>query len=285
MTYRIAGLRALLALILSLLMAGAPAHAAPAAPVRVAVVNTPHFSGLMSLLLAGFEQATGWRTELYGGSDVFERAKRGEADLVIAHLGKHGMDAFVIEGHGRWPRTVFANQSAIIGPPDDPAGVRGMTDAAAALKKIAASGSPFIANQLAGVSYLTELLLARGGRLDKGDWFVDEGVAKGQALRLASERHVYVIFGALPFLRVQARQRLDLTLLVTADPILQRIMASVVVDPAKHPGVNVDGATALQDYLMRPGTQAAIAAFRSPGSPMQLWWPASRHNQSPPDDE
>ncbi|MCB1957077.1 MAG: substrate-binding domain-containing protein [Rhodocyclaceae bacterium] len=277
----LARLRMLLAIALWAGLPASPARADDAAPVRVAVVNTPHFSGLMTMLLAEFERATGRKTTLYGGSDVFDRAIDDKADIVIAHLGKPGMEAFVMGGHGRWPRTVFSNEVAIIGPPDDPAGVRGMSDAAAALKKIAASGSPFIANQLPGVSYLTDILLATGGHLEKGKWYVDEGVAKGQALRLASDRKGYVIFGALPFLRIQSRHGLALTLLVTADPILQRVMASTVVNPEKHPQAQVAGATALQDFLLLPATQALIASYRSPGSTEQLWWPAGRHNETP----
>ena len=199
---------------------------------------------------------------------------------MIAHLGKEGFRSFVLDGHGRWPQTVFSNQAAIIGPPDDPAGIRGMTDAAAALRRIAASGSPFIVNRLAGVSYLTEILMETAGRLDKGPWIVDEGVAKGRALRLAEARKGYVIFGALPFLRVKSRQGLALEILVAGDPILQRVMASSVVDPKRHPEADVEGATALQAFLLEPRIQAAIAAYRSPGSPLQLWWPAGRHNQA-----
>ena len=55
-------------------------------------------------------------------------------------------------------------------------------------------------------------------------------------------------------------------------------MAAVIVNPEKLKGVNVEGATALRDYLLSPQTQARIAAFRSPRSDEQLWWPAGRDN-------
>ena len=67
-------------------------------------------------------------------------------------------------------------------------------------------------------------------------------------------------------------------ILVSADPILQRIMASVIVSPEKIKGVNVKGAEALQDFLLAPETQAKIAAYVTPGSKQQLWWPAGRDN-------
>ena len=55
-------------------------------------------------------------------------------------------------------------------------------------------------------------------------------------------------------------------------------MAAIVVKPDKVPGVNAGGARALVDHLLSPQVQAKIAAFRSPGSDLQLWWPAGRNN-------
>jgi ABC-type tungstate transport system permease subunit len=55
-------------------------------------------------------------------------------------------------------------------------------------------------------------------------------------------------------------------------------MATIVVNPAKFPGVNVEGARALEAYLLAPATQAAIAAFREQGLDRQTWWPAGRYN-------
>jgi ABC-type tungstate transport system permease subunit len=68
-------------------------------------------------------------------------------------------------------------------------------------------------------------------------------------------------------------------------------MATIVVSPAKFPGVNAEGARALESYLLLPATQASIAAFREPGLDRQTWWPAGLDNNPaqilgmPGDDE
>jgi len=139
--------------------------------VRLAVVNTPQFSGLLDSLLPDFERQTGIMVDVYSGSDVYRKARSGQADLVISHYGKKGVERFDSE-------------------------------------------------------------------------------------RASSE----------------------LEILVAEDPSLQRIMAAIVVKPDKVPGVNADGARALVDYLLSPRVQAKIAAFRIPGSDLQLWWPAGRNN-------
>ena len=73
---------------------------------------------------------------------------------------------------------------------------------------------------------------------------------------------------------------MELQPFVLNDPLLQRIMVSVVVDSEKAPGANVTGAKALQQYLLDPATQARIRASRLPGIDQQIWWPAGRNNAS-----
>lgn len=247
--------------------------------VRLAVVNTPQFSGLLDSLLPGFERQTGIRVEVYSGSDVYKKARSGRADLVISHFGKKGIERFVMDGYGSWPKMVFANQAVVIGHRSDPARVRGLTSVAEALGRIAQAQAPFVHNNIPGVDYLTEIALASAGQPDRSGWFSDDGHVKAAAILLAEERKGYVIWGAFPFLRFDnARDASELEILVAGDPLLQRIMSAIVVKSEKVPGVNVDGASALLDYLLSPRVQAKIAAFRTPGSDLQLWWPAGRNN-------
>jgi len=247
--------------------------------VRLAVVNTPQFSGLLDDLLPGFERETGITVEVYGGEDVYKKARSGKADLVISHYGKKGVERFVKDGYGAWPRMVFANQAALIGHKSDPAGVRGMTSVAGALRRIADARAPFVHNDIPGVDYLTEIALESAGQPDRQGWFIDSGAVKAAAVLLAEEKKGYVIWGALPFLRFDAeRASSELEILVAEDPSLQRVMAAIVVNPDKVPGVNADGAGKLLEYLLSPRVQARIAAFRVAGSDLQLWWPAGRNN-------
>ena len=275
---RVAGTVAALAICLSLFTAHAGETDAGGV-VRLAVVNTPQFSGLLDSLLPDFERETGIKVEVYGGSDVYRRARNGEADLVISHYGKQGVERFVMDGYGRWPKIVFANQAVLIGHRSDPAGVRGSTSVAEALQRIASRKAPFIHNNIPGIDYLTDIALESAGQPDRTGWFIDDGHVKAAAMLLAEEKKGYVIWGALPFLRFDAgRESSELQMLVAEDPSLQRVMAAIVVNPERVKGVNAGGAQALVDYLLAPRVQAKIAAFRTPGSELQLWWPAGRNN-------
>lgn len=267
------------------LAAAGAAHADPdKTTVRLAVVNTPQFSGLIDKLVEEFQAKSGLHVEVYGGNDVYERARAGKADIVISHYGKEGVERFVMDGFGSWPKTVFSNQAVIAGPKSDPAHIRGLTSATEAMRRIAEAKAPFVANALPGVKYLTSILLHEAGDPDKGDWYLDTGVAKGQAIALAEEKQAYVIWGALPFLRYTSKHASAMEIMVSSDPVLQRVMASTVVNPEKVAGVNSEGARSLEKYLLDPATQARIAAYRSPGSDVQLWWPAGRNNHVEGDD-
>lgn len=247
--------------------------------LRLAIVNTPKMSGLIDALAADFEKQSGIKLAIYSGEDVYERARAGEADIVISHYGKEGVESFVQEGLGDWPQMVFANQLVIAGHKSDPAGIKGMASATAAFAKIAQAKAPFVANDLPGVSYLTQVLRAGAGVETAEDWFFEHQAAKGQAVRLAEERKGYVIWGALPFMRFLSKHPgSEMEVMVSADSLLQRVMAAIVVNPEKIKGANRQAAERFRSYLVSARTQAMIANYRSPGADVQLWWPSARNN-------
>jgi tungstate transport system substrate-binding protein len=269
------------AIVIGLLLFGAarPAPVAQGSRVRIALVNVP--DDVLRPLLTPFHDQTGMVGDIvYTGQDPYDLARRGGADIVISHYGHEGVEPFVTAGFGLWPHPVFANQMALLGPAADPAHVRGLTDAAEALRRIAATKSPFVVNTGAGASYVEGILWTSAGDPPRGDWYLNLKSEGRDAVRAADQKGAYVLFGIAPFLRLKREGALKLEPLVTADSLLQRIMVSVVVNPAKVAGANVDGAKALERFLLSPPVQARIRAFRYPDFDQQVWWPAGRHNSS-----
>ena len=250
----------------------------PTSLVRLSSVVTPQDGGLYDDLLPNFERQTGYRIELTTGVDVYGSARAGQADVVISHYGHKDAQAFVQDGFGRWPQTVFFNQHALLGPPSDPARVQDLTDLVEAFRRIAQTRSRFIVNDIEGTKYLSEILWKTAGSPEKEGWYSDQGVQGQEAIAKAAQQAGYVLWGLTPFLRAQQRNRVELQPLVLNDPLLQRIMVTVAVNPDKVPGVNVRGAEAFQKYLLDPATQARIQTFRLPEIDQQIWWPAGRDN-------
>ena len=247
--------------------------------VRLAMVNVP--DDVVRPLMPEFSKQSGQQAEIvYTGNDPFAAARDGKADLVIAHYGHEGVAPFVTGGYGLWPHAVFANQIALIGPPSDPAHVRGLADAAEAIRRIAATHSRFLVNNSPGNRYVEDILWTRAGNPAKGDWYLDRHSQGPQAVRDAAKEGAYMLWGVPPFLRLKRQSPLNLEPLVTADSIFQRIMVAIVVNPQKVSGVNDAGAEAFQNFLLAPLTQARISAFRYTDLDQQVWWPAGRHNNA-----
>ena len=246
--------------------------------VRLAVVNTPKYSGLLDEILPIFERESGYSVDVYNGSDVYEKAREGKADIVISHYGKYPVKAFILDGYGSWPKIVFSNQAVIIGPKSDPAKIKGLTSASVALGKIAEIDSKFIANPIPGISYLTDVLWNLAGSPNKEKWFIQEPAAKAQLAKLAEKNNAYFIWGAAPFLKYKNKTGSKMEIMVSADPLLQRAMSVTLVNGEKFSGINTKGAEALQAFLLTAETQAKISKFRAKGYEHQLWWPAGRNN-------
>lgn len=260
------------------LLAETPQTLEPEETVRLASVNAPFQSGLLEYLLQKFETESGYRVEISAGTDAFYRARAGSADIVLSHYGKSEVEEFVSSGLGSWPRMVFSNQMALIGPEDDPAGISNTTDPVAAMRRIAEARAPFLTPANAGSRYLASVLLAAAGEPDRTGWYEESTEKRGQAMRLAEERGAYTLWGAFPFARYQARHGGGLKVMLAASPLMQRVMATVRVNPDRFEGVNAAGAAALEAYLLRPDTQAAVLLFREPGQQGPSWWPAARNN-------
>jgi tungstate transport system substrate-binding protein len=248
--------------------------------VRLSSVVTPQDGGLYDELLPDFERETEYKVELTTQTDVYGPARDGQADVVISHYGHRDARAFVQDGFGQWPQPVFSNQLALLGVSADPAKVPDLTDLVEAFRRIAQTESPFIVNDLKGGKYLTEILWHAAGRPEKRQWYRDEGLKQKEAIEEAAQQGGYVIWGLSPFLAAQQADPVDLQPLVLGDPLQQHILVSVAVDPSKVLGANAEGATAFQQYLLAPTTQALIRGFRLPGIAQQIWWPAGRNNAS-----
>jgi tungstate transport system substrate-binding protein len=141
--------------------------------VRVASVKTAVEGNVLPELVADFEKSSSYKVEVTPGEAVYTWAREGKVDLVISHYGHQEAEDFVLDGLGEWPRTMFSNQMALVGPPSDPAKVRGLEDAGEAFRRIAASKSTFVVNNIDGVKYLTDILWNAAGRPDRSGWFLD----------------------------------------------------------------------------------------------------------------
>jgi len=233
--------------------------------VRLATTTSTDNSGLLDHLLPPFTEATGIRVDVIavGTGQALKLGRQGDADLLLVHARKRE-DAFVRDGYGIDRRSVMWNDFVIAGPAVDPAGVKGMTDASAALKKLAEHGSVFVSRGDDSGTHTRERgLWEKGGGRPEWDGYREIGQGMGPCLTMADEARGYVLTDRGTF--IAFIEKIDLVVLVEGDEALHNPYGAILVNPEKHEGLNVEGARRLLDYLTSEEGQAAIAAFRLRG--------------------
>ena len=257
-----------LALLLALSLLHRPALAQDKF-ITVASTTSTEQSGLFGHLLPLFTAKTGIavRVIAQGTGQALQTASRGDADMVLVH-DPESEKSFVAEGSGVARHPVMYNDFVVVGPASDPAGVKGMSDAVAALTKIAASGAPFASRGDDSGTHKAELRLWKQAGLDpKGQgWYRETGSGMGPALNTASSMNAYILADRGTWLSF--RNRGDLIVVVEGDKRLFNPYGVMLVNPAKHPHVKVAEGRAFIDWLVSREGQDTIAGYRIGGEPV-----------------
>ncbi|MEI9893255.1 MAG: substrate-binding domain-containing protein [Chthoniobacter sp.] len=252
--------------------------------IRVAVIGGMTATGMWDKLAAQFEADTGWKTQLVitGPKDVISAPfKRGEVDLLTMHTADKTTD-LVADGYGMNMRPWARNEHTIVGPPSDPAGIRGMKDGAAALRKIAQAHAPFVDFYGPGSRELTHKLWQRAGIKPEGDWLLkDESDVPEHIVAFAEKKQAYVVVGRIPV--TDGKMALGkMEVLVQGDPEMRRPYVVIEANPQKFPQVNAAGARALADWLAGDRGQKFVLDYGSkePGG-IPLYYPIRVPGEDP----
>ena len=239
-------------------------HAARQRVVRCAVIGGMTMTGLWPEISKMFEAQTGYHVEVAvtGVRPVLDKAIRaGQVDLLTMHSGDITTD-IVADGIGVNMRPWTRNELVIVGPTNDPAGIRGMTNGALALKKIAEAQAKFVDFEGIGSRELTHTLWRLAGIDPKGDWLIkdDTAISKWNVLQFCRSNHAYVVVGYIPALTGKM-QNDGMEILVKNDPVMRRPYIVMEANPKIFPQANYAGARALSDFLLSPKVQNFLLGF------------------------
>jgi tungstate transport system substrate-binding protein len=231
--------------------------------VRCAVIGGMTMTGLWPKITEMFEAQSGYQVKVVitGPRPVLDQAMRaGKVDLLTMHSGDISTD-LVADGFGVNMRPWTRNELCIVGPPGDPAQIRGMTNGVAALRKIAAARAHFVDFQGIGSRELTHTMWDLAGVEPKGDWIIkDDTVSKWDILQFARTNNAYVVVGYIPA-QMGKMYAAGMEILVKGDPIMRRPFIVMETNPKKLPQANYAGARALSDFLLSPKIQNFLLEF------------------------
>ncbi len=215
----------------------------------------PIDAGIVSVLEDRFEKESGIRVRHVGAGTgaALKIAEKGNTDLVMVHA-KSLEEKFVADGFGTERIPVMYNDYVIVGPAADPAGIKGMTGAAEALKKIADKGAQFISRGDKSGTHVAEMdVWAKSGVKPSGAWYVVyEKGAEGNAatLKYTDQKGAYTFIDRATYLSL--KDQIKLAILVEKDEVLLNFISIIPVNPKKFPKANYKDAMKFVQWLTDP---------------------------------
>jgi tungstate transport system substrate-binding protein len=277
------------AMLLSLVsvLPGCGSNVAPVKPearLTVATTTSLYDTGLWSYLEPKFEQQYHVKLNIIsvGSGEAFVLGKTGDVDVLAVHDKPNELK--FIAGNYSSARVPWAyNHFLIIGPPSDPAGIKGMSPEDA-FKKLMAEGNvtgsqvKFVSRgDNSGTQSKEKQIWAAAGYQyadveNSGSWYIEAGAGMGQTLLMTNEKQAYTLTDIGTFVTYQSK--LNLVPLVDQGDILLNVYSVMVVNSTQ----NKEMANNLVTFLTSPEIQDLIGKYGVAEYGIQLFTPCAGQN-------
>lgn len=246
-----------------------PAEGAAAAskPLLLASTIGPVETGLLPALEEAFHAETGIlvRHIAAGSGQALDIAREGRADLVLVHAPELE-EQFLAEGWGEARRPLMYNDFLLVGPKEDPAGVRHAESAAEAVRRIAAAKSLFATRGDRSGTHVREMALWQAAGIQPGPpWYqiCPQGyMGSLTCLRWAAKQGAYLLIDRATWLTGRD-EAVGLAPLFEGDPALRNEFVLIAVSPTRNPGVQHEAAQRFIRWATGPEGQSLIRNFGS----------------------
>ena len=215
----------------------------------------PIDAGIVNVLEDQFENETGIRVRHVGAGTgaALKIAEKGNVDMVMVHA-KSLEEKFIRDGFGTERIPLMYNDFVIVGPANDPAGIKGLKGATEALRKISERGAAFISRGDRSGTHVAEMeLWAKAGIKPSGAWYkIYEKGAEGNVptLRYTDQQRAYTVIDRATYLSI--KNQIKLVILVENDEVLLNYISLIPVNAKKFPRVNEKDVQTFVAWLTSP---------------------------------
>ena len=237
--------------------------------ILLATTTSTQDSGLLDFILPNFEETYHATVEVVavGSGEAIALGESGDADVLLVHSRNAELE-FVASGNGLIRYDVMYNDFVIVGSSEDPAGIRGMTDATAALQQIMDAGASFVSRGDNSGTHNKELALWNALSITpEGDWYISAGQGMGAVLGMSDELGAYTLTDRGTYLKRQA-EGLTLEILVEGDTKLFNPYSVIPVNPETHPDINAEVGQAFAHWITSLETQELINSYTVNDKPL-----------------
>jgi tungstate transport system substrate-binding protein len=238
------------------------------AKLVIASTTSTQQSGLFDILIPAYKKSSKYDIKVeiisVGTGKAIRVAKKGEADILFVH-DPFREEKFVAEGYGINRRAVMHNDFVIVGPSNDPAGIKKLKSAVEAFEEIAEKGSPFVSRGDDSGTNIKELdIWDDSGINPKGKgWYFETGAKMGDTLLTASQKRAYTLTDMGTFLNYESK--VHLKVLLKGDPVLKNFYSVIAVNPDKFLDVKYREAMDFIAFVTSSEGQRLIADYKKHG--------------------
>lgn len=241
----------------------------PKGEMILSTTTSTEDSGLLDFILPDFTEKTGYDVKVVavGTGAALQNGRDGNADALLVHA-KASEEEFVEEGYGVERFDVMYNDFVLVGPTDDPAGLKAdfAKDPIGALQHIAEEKAAFVSRGDDSGTHKKELQLwEKADRQDPGedtantDWYTSAGKGMGDVLTMTSEMQAYTMTDRATYLSM--RDDLELDIVVEDAEDLFNQYGVIAVDASVGDNINTEAGQAFVDWILSEEVQQMIAEF------------------------
>ena len=251
---------------LVLLMSG-PLSASAADSLMLATTTSTDNTGLMDILAPQFKKDTGIELKwtAIGTGKALEMGKNCDVDVLLVHAPA-AEKKYVADGFGKDRTLVMYNDFVIIGPKNDPAGLKDST-VLESMGKLAAGKAPFVSRGDNSGTHKKEISLWKNAGItvpDKEKWYVQTGQGMIATINVATEKGAYTMTDRGTFIKFADNHggNPPLVVLVENDPGLLNQYSLIAVNPAKCKNAKYELAKKFTEWMTSENVQNLIGNFK-----------------------
>jgi tungstate transport system substrate-binding protein len=266
--------------------------------LKMSTTTSTQASGLLDVLLPELEKDTGLKIKVIakGTGAAIRDGMDGNVAVIFVHA-KAREKKFINEGYGTKRYAVMHNDFIIIGPPKDPAGIKGMANAVAALIRLAQGKAFFVSRGDDSGTHIKEQALWKTTGLELvnetttvvkkgkekqvhfvhpqglGKWYLSIGQGMGSTISFANEKWAYTLADRGTYIKYKygSKPGIDLEIMCEGDRRLNNPYGVIPINPQKHPHVKFELADQFAKWLISKRGQTLINNYKLLGH--QLFYP------------
>ncbi len=235
--------------------------------LMMATTTSTDNTGLLEYLIPHFENQTGielkWTAT--GTGKALKLGQNCDVDVLLVHAPP-AEKKYIAAGFGKDRREIMYNDFVIIGPQNDPAGIKGKS-ISDALRLIKNNHASFMSRGDDSGTNKKEKQLWKNADMaypDREKWYIQTGQGMLATINIAQEKNGYTMTDRGTYIKYQSQKygNAPLKIMVEGDAVLLNQYSVLTLDPENCKTAKYDLALEFSEWMASKSAQDLIKDFR-----------------------